>query len=208
MKKSLIVGCSITHGSELISDVYDPRNVEHTYANGLSKYLGYEPNNIAIPGNSNEGIFHDAVKHLSGHNLLIVGWTSLNRESWTNGHEWYFFNTNWGCMTNDLGLNDIFVKQYGNLTLVSSEESKFDDLRLHHKMIAMHKFGSDQLLEKLMHYRQSLKALCQVSGISYIDLSLIEKINDICCHRVSGPNHPNKEEHQKIMNSIVNYYNL
>ena len=126
--KSLIVGCSITHGSELVSDTYHPDNVKNTYANLLSDEIGYLPNNIAIPGNSNERIFHDAVSNLHGHDLLIVGWTSLVRESWHDSGLDYFFNPNWACATDDLTMSSVWVED-SPIKTVSSRKNLIDDLK-------------------------------------------------------------------------------
>jgi hypothetical protein len=210
--KSLIVGCSITHGSELISDVYHPLNVEHTYANKLSKHLGFEPNNIAIPGNSNESIFHEAVENLKGHDLLIVGWTSLFRETWINENKNYYFNPNWGCVTDDLTMQDVFVEIRKQVKFVSSDRNMLSELQEYHRLLNLYKFNDTLLTQRVVHYRECLKTLCKHSNIRYIDICLIDNIfNDSVYYNTNQKcrgRHPNKKQHQDIMNLILEFYKI
>ena len=122
--KSLIVGCSSTHGSETVSPVYNLDNTKHSWANVLSKKLGYEPDNQAIPGNSNQAIFHTAVEKLENYDLLIVGWSGLFRESWKYDNKNYFFNPQWACCVDDISMQDVYVKESVDATIVSDQEFK------------------------------------------------------------------------------------
>jgi len=210
--KSLVVGCSITHGSELVSDIYHPLNVEHTYANKLSRYLGFEPNNIAIPGNSNESIFHEAVENLNGHDLLIVGWTSLFRETWTNKNKSYYFNPTWGCAVDDLTMPDIFVETKNQVKFVSSDNNMLSELQEYHRLLMLYKFNDELLTKRVTHYRECLKALCNRSNIKYIDICLIENIFNDSAFYSTNVNcygrHPDKKQHQDIMNLILEFYKI
>lgn len=203
--KSLIVGCSITHGSELTADTYHPENVTNTYANLLSAELGYIPNNIAIPGNSNERIFHDAVENLSGHDLLMVGWTSLVRESWHNFDLDYFFNPYWACATNDLTMSSVWVNSTA-VKIVTSDKCLFKDLKDYHKFLVNHKSDRSELSKKINHYRLTLRNLCQNLGVRYIDTCFLDPLFDDCyfhdTNAICHGKHPNREQHVFIKDQI------
>lgn len=209
--KSLIVGCSITHGSELVSDTYHPDNVINSYANLLSNELGYLPNNIAIPGNSNDRIFHDAVSNLLGYDLLIVGWTSLVRESWRNCDLDYFFNPNWACATNDLTMSSVWV-EYQPIKTVSSDKHLINELQIYHKFAMLYKSDQNELMKKIHNYRVCLKNLCLSNNIKFIDICLIDHLFEDCYFfdviKECNGRHPNKEQHLYIKDQVKKKYTL
>ena len=193
--KSLIVGCSSTHGSDIASPVYNIENTKHSWANVLSTQLGYEPDNQAIPGNSNQAIFHLAMEKLQHYDLLIVGWTGLARESWKYGNKNYFFTPNWACCVEDISMKDIYVKELSNATIVCDQETMSELLLDQHRFLITHKFDLDQQLKKVHHYRTCLQTMCRALGVKYIDANIIEQIfHDVPSLRLRR--HPTVQEHQ------------
>jgi hypothetical protein len=195
--KSLIVGCSSTHGSETASPVYDIANTKHSWANLLSTQLGYEPDNQAIPGNSNQAIFHLAMEKLQDYDLLIVGWSGLARESWVHNNKNYFFNARWACCVDDISLNDIYVKESCESTVVSDQEHLLKTLDIHRRFLIEHKFDLDQMRRKVYHYRTCLQTMCKSLGVRYIDANIIEKIFHDVPSLILG-RHPDIQEHQQF----------
>lgn len=201
--KSLIVGCSSTHGSETVSPVYNLNNTKHSWASVLSEKLKYVPDNQAIPGNSNQAIFHTAMENLENYKLLIVGWTGLQRESWRHDNKNYFFNAHWGCCVEDLSMKDIYVKKSSDATIVSDQEIMLEILDEQRRFLVTHKFDSDEQIKKVNHYRTCLKMMCQNKGVKYIDANIIEKIfNDAPSLKVQN-RHPTINEHYMFAEQIL-----
>lgn len=193
--KSLIVGCSSTHGSDTVSPVYNPANTQYSWANVLSKLLGYDPDNRAIPGNSNLAIFHLAAEQLQNYDLLIVGWTSLARESWKNENQQYFFNPKWACCVEDISMPDVWVKEKSGVTAVSDQQNMLDMLQEHVEFLTRYKFDIAQLEAQALNYRRCLQALCQQHGVRYIDANIIEPIfSDV--PTINCPGHPSIKQHR------------
>jgi hypothetical protein len=177
--------------------VYNIENTKHSWANVLSTQLGYEPDNQAIPGNSNQAIFHLAMEKLQHYDLLIVGWTGLARESWKYGNKNYFFTPNWACCVEDISMKDIYVKELSNATIVSDQEAMLEILLDQHRFLITHKFDLDQQLKKVHHYRTCLQTMCRALGVKYIDANIIEQIfHDVPSLRLRR--HPTVQEHQEF----------
>jgi hypothetical protein len=200
--KSLIVGCSSTHGSETVSPVYNIDNTKYSWANVLSEKLGYEPDNQAIPGNSNQAIFHCAVEKLKNYDLLIVGWTSLARESWTYDNKHYFFNAKWACCVEDISMKDIYVKESLDATVVSNQESLLETLNAQRRFLIEHKFDLVQQAKKVHHYRTCLRVMCQMHGIRYIDANILGTLfKDAPSLKIMR--HPTRDEHCEFAEQIL-----
>ena len=205
--KSLILGCSSTHGSDTVSPVYNTKNTKHSWANVLSEKLGYVPDNQAIPGNSNQAIFHSAIEKLENYDLLIIGWTTLARESWKSDNKNYFFNANWACCVEDISMKDIYVKELSDATIVSDEEFMLEILDSHRRFLITHKFDLNEQMKKVNHYRTCLQMMCKIHGVRYIDANIHGILfKDAPSLRTIG--HPTIDEHRKFaeqMLEIINY---
>lgn len=200
--KSLILGCSSTHGSDTVSPVYNLDNTKHSWANVLSEKLGYVPDNQAIPGNSNQAIFHTAIEKLEKYDLLIVGWTSLARESWRYGNKNYFFNPRWACCVEDISMKDVYVKELSDTTIVSDQEAMLEILLDQHRFLITHKFDLDQQLKKVRHYRTCLQMMCKTNGVRYIDANIIDPIFSDA-PRLKTQGHPTINEHYKFAEQLL-----
>jgi hypothetical protein len=81
MKQALILGCSHAYGSEMFPYSKDPRN--HSYPAIIAKELGYEINNLSIPGGSNDAMFRIYEEYKQPVDLVIACWSGCNRsETW------------------------------------------------------------------------------------------------------------------------------
>jgi len=195
--KSLIVGCSSTHGCDTVSSWYNLENCQHSWANLLSQQLGYEPDNQAIPGNSNEAIFHLAVEQLKNYDLLIVGWTGLHRETWSCEGKNYFFGPIWTCCVEQSGKDYVQTQEYAGVTAVSDQPEMLDIIHAQHKFLFTHKFDRKEQLKKVMNYRHCLKTLCQANNVRYIDANVIEQIfPDVPTVDNSSGRHPTCQQHE------------
>ena len=205
--KSLILGCSSTHGSDTVSPVYNIDNTKYSWANILSEKLGYVPDNQAIPGNSNQAIFHSAMEKLENYDLLIVGWTTLARESWKFNNKNYFFNAIWACCVEDISMKDIYVKESSDATIVSDEEFMLEILDSQRRFLITHKFDFGEQKKKATHYRTCLQMMCKIHGVRYIDANISEVIfKDSPSLRTIV--HPTIDEHRKFaeqMSEMLNY---
>jgi hypothetical protein len=201
--KSLIVGCSSTHGSDTASAVYDIRNTQYSWANLLSQQLGYEPDNQAIPGNSNQAIFHTAIEKLTEYNLLIVGWTGLARESWHYENSNYFFTPNWACSVEDISMKDVYVKKHQEITAVSDREYMLDVLCNQWQFLFLHKMDKKEQLKKVIDYRTALRAVCQQAGVRYIDANIVETIFTDTLTMRTKQGHPTIQEHKKFVENLL-----
>jgi hypothetical protein len=200
--KSLILGCSSTHGSDTVSPVYNLDNTKHSWANVLRGKLGYVPDNQAIPGNSNQAIFHTAMEKLEEYDLLIVGWTSLARESWSYGNKNYFFNPRWACCVEDISMKDVYVKELSDTIIVSDQEAMLEILLDQHRFLITHKFDLDQQLKKVRHYRTCLQMMCKTNKVRYIDANLIDPIFSDA-PRLKTQGHPTINEHYKFAEQLL-----
>ena len=199
--RSLIVGCSSTHGSDTVSPVYDPANTQYSWANILSQLLGYEPDNRAIPGNSNQAIFHLAAQELHRYDLLVVGWTSLARESWRTADRQYFFNPNWACCVQDITMPDVWVRERAGVTAVTDQECLLEMLHEHVEFLIRHRFDTDQLQHEAQNYRRSLQALCQVQGVRYIDANIVGTVFPDA-PSINCSVHPTRDEHRAFAHDL------
>jgi hypothetical protein len=200
--KSLIVGCSSTHSSETVSPVYNIENTKHSWANVLSEKLGYDPDNQAIPGNSNQDIFHRAVEKLHNYDLLIVGWTGVARESWIYDNKHYFFNAKWACCVEDISFKDIYVKETSDATIVSDQQSMLEILDAQRRFLIEHKFDLTQQAKKMHHYRTCLQTMCQANGVRYIDANILGTVfKDAPSLKIMR--HPTRDEHYEFAEQIL-----
>jgi hypothetical protein len=144
--------------------------------------------------------------------LLIVGWTSLFRETWANKDRSYYFNPNWGCAVDDLTMQDVFVETKKQVKFVSSDKNMLPELQEYHRLLTLYKFNNELLTQRVIHYRKCLKTLCKHSNIRYIDLCLLDNIfNDNIFYDVNvncGGYHPDKKQHQDIMNLLLEFYKI
>lgn len=192
----------MTHASETVSPVYNIDNVEHSWANVLSEQLGYDPDNQAIPGNSNQAIFHSAMEKLQNYNLLIVGWTSPTRESWKYRNKHYFFNPSWACCVEDISLKDIYVKESSDATIVSDQESMLEILDAQRRFLIDHKFNLVEQVKQVNHYRICLQTMCKANGIRYIDANVIGNLfPDAPSLKILR--HPTIDEHRKFAEQVL-----
>ena len=90
MKRALILGCSHAAGSELFKDpsvFVRPENIcafelNNSYATRIAQKLGYNPDQQAEPGTSNDRMFRiweSQSRILDAQDLVIACWTGYNR---------------------------------------------------------------------------------------------------------------------------------
>jgi hypothetical protein len=207
--KLLATGCSITHGLETVVNNYDLANIEFSYAKYLADHYQAEYCNVAYPGASNEMIFHRTVEHLTTQHYThcVVGWTSLHREAWEKDNVVWTFNVNYGqCNDNNI-VEQPFVKRHPIAKLLANRTELVKQVQQFWEVINI-KLLNDFPEQKLNHYRSLVQLLCQTKNIKLIELSVLlnGQVNLFNLNYNGRGHHPNCEEHKKIYQDIINYY--
>ena len=203
----LASGCSITHGLETVTDGYDPANIEFSYAKYLADHYQADYDNVAYPGASNEMIFHRTVEHLTTHHYThcVVGWTSLHREAWEKDNIVWTFNANYGqCVDNNITAQP-FVKKHPIANLLANRTELVKQVKRFWESVDI-KLLNDFPEQKLKHYRSLLQLLCASKNIKLIELSALSNGQQDLLSLDNIGRHPNRDEHKKIYQDIINYY--
>jgi hypothetical protein len=219
MKKSLIVGCSHTHALETYSNSYDINNVQYSYANILSSETGFVPYNIAQPGVSNEYIFHSAMSNISTDkfDMLIVGWTSLSRETWISGKSMHSFLPSYAqskiytkTTINSGKTDNKFVEFVNGVCYDADNVENLKFLQQYHKIFILHKLDCDALYKKLKNYRKALSVMCKEQSIRLIEVISAAEIqpNDLLEIPGTAGRHPTIEEHAGFAKKLKEFYKL
>jgi hypothetical protein len=152
MNSTIFVGCSFTKGEGLVDEKTSP----DLWVNQLHQSVGLLKEttliNLAEGGNSNETIFHDAVRSsASSPKYLFVVWTIFPR-FWINpGVELYNTTQLWGPATN---LSDISLHQinYSKKYLTDIKNRFFDLIHDHYEIV------------KILAYSQTVVKLSKLSN--------------------------------------------
>jgi len=204
--KFLVSGCSITQGAELNNGFANPENVKQSFSAYLAKRLDLELVNIALPGGSNEYIFHSIVDALEKHsdisNVLVV-WTSPTRLYWKSHNRHFFVMPLWSSSMIDFNFKMHDARQ-GDVWITGDNKQIVDTLSGMHKFFVDNYFDVSELSIKTKHYDTCLQHLCQAKNIKYLGLD----VSDITGCWDNQPRHPNAEEHKKISQFIFDkFYN-
>jgi len=135
-KKLVAHGCSFTYGCEL----EDPN--KSAFPILIGNKLGYDVDNIAIPGTSNEHILKDIVNYKDTIDLLLVCWTCETR--FELGH----FKGN----VEKFGWN--LIKPVMNKTL--------------NKVLTTEYLNWDFFIDKMYHQHVMLQSYCEYKKIPYL----------------------------------------
>lgn len=225
MKTIYAFGCSVTHGADLVSINASEENVMLSYPVKIAQRLNLQCENWAIPGNSNENIYHNfmdmipTVEH-KDISFVIVGYTAPIRETWkSNGRYWQMIPC-WCSTTTDL------TKPYGYVRdpkprwsetsprVVSDNELFVDDLDQMYKLFSKHRWDEEEYTKKRTNYITGIRAYCKLHNIKLIETRWHGPIDgieiDLTCVSswLNQMRHPNREEHEKIADMIIGHYKL
>jgi len=218
-------GCSVTHGTELVTVTVSDENIALSYPNRIAIKLGKECKNYSIPGNSNECIFHnfmEIIPKVTDIDLIIVGWTSIIREVWyADGRYWQILP--WWCSTTtDLTKSFNYIKNptcpglnISDPQIGSDNPEYLDDLGQWYMLLTKYKWNTNEYIKKRNHYVTAIRTYCNIHNLKLIETCWSENIdgvainiNNILSPQRDKERHPNKEDHQNIANAIIDYYKL
>lgn len=225
MKTIYAFGCSVTHGSDLATVNASEENVMGSYPVKIAQALNLECENWAIPGNSNENIFHnfmDTIPNTDPDDIafVIVGWTSPIRELWKcDGRTWHFIP---GWCASLIDITKPFTKVRDpkprwteiNPRMVSDGEEYLDLLESQYEFLAKYKWDLTEYTKKRLNFIRSVRSYCVTKNIKLIETQWYDSIPGIEIDLTSvGPwhnelRHPNKDEHIAIAEMIIKHYNL
>lgn len=217
-------GCSVTHGCEIATVTASEENVLGSYPVKIAQQLNLQCENWAIPGNSNEYIFHnfmDVVTKANNIAFVIVGWTSPVREVWkAEGRLWQYI-PGW-CATQE----DI-TKPYGYVydpkprwspitpRCVADSESYLEPLHTGYEFFTRYKWDIEEYTKKRWNYISAVRAYCQQNNIKLIETSWYDRIPGINVHLTDFIDtwlergvHPSRQDHIIIADYIIKHYNL
>lgn len=221
----LAFGCSILHGSELVTGHQNPENTKYSYAQIIADHLGKECINYGVCGISNEGIFHNFFNYINRHSdvdTVIVSWTSIIREYWEcDGRKWFLIPS-WCSTMADLYDPNLIIKDYTNSDKNANPRICADDkeylnlIEEQYKFLMKYKFDDYQYSKKMHNYIEAVRNYCTLNNIKLLETCAmwgqknpIVKVNlDLIGGWWARGNHPTREEHMLIANHIIEYYNL
>jgi len=206
-KKIFAHGCSVTHGSDLVSGGIDPKNTHYAFPNILANILSLPCENLALPGASNENIFHEALKSIYGfdNTILIVCWTTLVRESWRNNGKNFNVNINWASANLSNEKQKVYYDEKNNVSSVDRDD--LNDLGSYLQFFKKHKNDMYFYFERLKHYSKIIRDLCKNKQIKLIELQygdILIDCDNLCLigNWFSEARHPNMQEHKLIAEFI------
>jgi hypothetical protein len=196
-----------------VTNGYDPANIEFSYAKYLADHYQADYDNVAYPGASNEMIFHRTVEHLTTHHYThcVIGWTSLHREAWEKNNVVWAFNLNYGqCQDNNI-TELPFIKRHPIANLCSNRKELVKQVQNFWEVVRI-KLFNDALEQKLTHYRSIIQLICQYKNIKLIEIGVLQnEQSDLLSVTAVGQwatksRHPDRDDHKKIYQHIVDYY--
>ena len=205
MKKLLVSGCSVTHGSGLYTQFMHPENVKLSYSQHLADKLGYELINVALSAASNEYILHSLMHELKNNEEIasvVVMWTTTGRLYWNKQGRHYFFNGNFASSMEDLVNFKVYDKHIKDCWFTGDSEEIIDRISQLHKFIVTDYFDDDVENKKLSHYRMALNSVCECQKIKLIELTW-DFIDGSWLRR---KRHPNAVEHKQAAEKIYKTY--
>lgn len=210
MKKLLVSGCSVTHGTEIFNKFYHPKNIEGSFSQHLANKLGVELKNVAMPGSSNEYIFHSIIQSLdSNTDSVIVLWTSTGRLYWQANARHYFFLGNFASSMSDIlefSTNEKLMhsSNINGCWYTGDSDEVVNHIAEAHKFFVTDYFDHDYENQKLKDYQIALDLICQAKGIQLTQLTW-DDVSDIGSWCKEN-RHPNLHEHQQIAERIYKKY--
>ena len=224
MKTIYAFGCSVTHGAELVSVNACEGNILGSYPVKIAQQLNLQCENWAIPGNSNENIFHNfmsVVPQAKDIAFVIIGWTSPIRETWTcDGRLWQFI-PGWCASMSDNAKPFTHIRDpkpsWSEIMprMVSDGEEYLTPLEQQYNFLSRYKWDINEYLKKRLHYAHAVRAYCSHNNIKLIETVWYKDPLDgvgIDLSEISGwldnGRHPSYEEHKKIADLIIEYYDL
>lgn len=182
--KALILGCSHAAGAQMhtspectLTHPVDQVKWEadNSYPVQLAKLLGYEAENHAISGGSNDAMFRIANEHIDKADMIIACWTGWDRtELWhTEHHDWYPLN-----YTNDV-IN--IRKPYGGLLQGHSISTNVDNNKQYHqyaKNWLVYEGGNEKSRLNKIKNILSLNSIAKQKGIEVLNLDSFHGIYD------------------------------
>lgn len=210
LKKLLVTGCSVAHGTDLINTSMHRDQPKLTYGGRLAEMLGLEQINEAVAGGSNDYIFHSAMdmlgRYYSEAHSAIVMWTSPTRLVWKNNEKWYIFGPNSARALTDLYLEEInpihSLKKNGAF-FHSDTRVGLDDLATAHEFFIRHYFDVEEEEKKKRHHKSALAAYYAAMNVPLIQLEWTDI--DVGSWIRDG-RHPSREEHKDIARLLKKRY--
>jgi hypothetical protein len=204
-------GCSVTHGSDLVSKGQDPLNSLNAYPGLIAKELGLRSINKAVPGTSNEFIFNSVLETIYSENnpMILVGWTTLVREAWKNDDSVFTFNINYGSENFKSGKQDSYYYDSKN-NVGSFREENLHDMAEYLKFFSKHKIDENQYRSKLYHYSKVINDLCEHKNITLIETCFDGELDCLNLSTIGNwiaeGRHPVVEEHKMIADLVLSKY--
>ena len=224
----LASGCSITHGTDLVHPFYHVDNLVDAYPALIAREQGLQPCNLAMPGASNQYIFHSLVEQIrqADHDisLVIVAWTFNDRLYWQqtfldrSAPRHWFFTPRWACSVQDFTSSGSYQRDFGSVYATSDSEPLLEDLKDMHKNIARYYFNDDlyrgHLNDAVVHYSHILEILCAAKRIKFIQvdaaknyrLKTLWRFEDLGLDYLTRGEHPNVQEHRAIADHILAHH--
>lgn len=224
MTMLLASGCSITHGTDLVHPFYHVDNLVDAYPAVIAREQGLQVYNLAMPGASNQYIFHSLVERITqaDHDISVViaGWTFNDRLCWQqvfqdgSAPRHWFFTPRWACSVQDFASSGSYQRDFGSVYATSDSEPLLQDLRDMHQHITRYYFHDDlyrgHLNDAVVHYSHVLEILCTSKKIKFIQIDCAKnyrlkqlcRIENLGLDYLSRGQHPNKQEHRAIADYI------
>jgi hypothetical protein len=216
----LAFGCSVTHGAEIAALGNSKENIPYSYPSLVAKHLGVDCVNQAFCGNSNENIFHEALDTIPQYKditMVVVGWTSIEREVWHCDNRIWQFIPRW-CATST-GVWDPYiyiVPASGKIPKKCADKEEYlpalDDI---YKLLVEYKFDYDVYCKKRDNYVRALRSYCKLKNITLLETCWADNLDGHAVNIGSigdwfpaMQRHPTAEEHQLFAAKIINYYEL
>lgn len=218
-------GCSVTHGTDLVTVNASDENVALSYPSKVAQYLNVQCENWAFQGNSNENIFHnfmDIMPKRDKVTAVIVGWTSPMREVWKcDGRYWQFIPA-WCATVKDLTKPFGYIHDPKGGWSVEDPRQCADDksyigiLDEGYKFLTKYKWDQEEYIKKRTHYVTAIRAYCSYKNIKLIETCWWDDMDKIPLNinKIVKPGwweaakHPDKEDHEEIAKIILKEYNL
>jgi len=220
MPTLLSSGCSITHGSELFHPFYHVNNMSDSYPSLLAHSLGMESCNLALPGASNQYIFHSLVDHIRKNKdiaAVTVAWTFSDRLHWQQDGRHWFFNASWACTAENLEHSGKYQKHLDHVCVTADQEDLIDELLCLHRHLVQHYFSIDfyqgDLNRNTVHYSYLLEILCESKNIKLVQVDAAKnyginlwRFEDLKLDYIPEKRHPNRQEHKMIADYMLSHY--
>jgi hypothetical protein len=216
----LAFGCSVTHGDELAGSGNNPLNIPFSYPGLIAQHMGVECINRAFCGNSNENIFHDAMSTIPTvkASAVIVGWTSMQRETWhCEGRTWQFIPSWAGTFKNVWKPFNFYNPGSRSPTdpqRCTDVERYMPILDQIYDILLRYKFDQTEYAKKQRHYRTALQLYCREKNVRLIETCWADSMPDAVDFGKIGDwfpdmkRHPNQQEHKEMARQIIEQYQL